>query len=229
MSNRGYKLEDLSEIEPKTSSQEKAIRYYENGNNLALTGSAGTGKTFLSIALALEEVLDRDTPYDKLVIIRSVVPTREIGFLPGTEQEKLDAYTGPYQGICAELFGKADAWNNLTKTNVIGFESTSFIRGTTYNNSIILVDEMQNLSFHELDSVITRVGRDSKLIFSGDYFQSDFKRENEKDGILEFLSILEELNNFEIVEFGWSDIVRSGLVRDYIMTKERLQIGKRNT
>jgi len=227
MSSRGYKLDDLQEIEPMTPSQEKVIKFYEEGNHVALTGSPGTGKTYLAMALALEDVLDRDTPYDKLVIIRSVVPTREIGFLPGTEEEKLDAYTGPYQGICAELFGKADAWNNLSKSGVISFESTSFIRGTTFNNAVILVDEMQNLNFHELDSVVTRVGRDSRLVLSGDYHQSDFSKKNDKDGILEFLSIIEELNNFEVVEFGWADIVRSGLVRDYIMTKERLKIGRK--
>jgi phosphate starvation-inducible PhoH-like protein len=227
MSSRGYKLDDLQEIEPLTPSQEKVIKFYEDGNHVALTGSPGTGKTYLAMALALEDVLDRDTPYDKLVIIRSVVPTREIGFLPGTEEEKMDAYTGPYQGICAELFGKADAWNNLSKTGTISFESTSFIRGTTFNNAVILVDEMQNLNFHELDSVVTRVGRDSRLILSGDYHQSDFSKKNDKDGILEFLAIIEELNNFEVVEFGWADIVRSGLVRDYIMTKERLKIGRK--
>ena len=227
MSSRGYKLDDLQEIEPLTPSQEKVIKFYEDGNHIALTGSPGTGKTYLAMALALEDVLDRDTPYDKLVIIRSVVPTREIGFLPGTEEEKMDAYTGPYQGICAELFGKADAWNNLSKTGTISFESTSFIRGTTFNNAVILVDEMQNLNFHELDSVVTRVGRDSRLILSGDYHQSDFKKDQERDGILEFLAIVDELNNFEVVEFGWADIVRSGLVRDYIMTKERLKIGRK--
>jgi predicted ribonuclease YlaK len=227
MSSRGYKLDDLQEIEPLTPSQEKVIKFYEDGNHVALTGSPGTGKTYLAMALALEDVLDRDTPYDKLVIIRSVVPTREIGFLPGTEEEKMDAYTGPYQGICAELFGKADAWNNLSKTGTISFESTSFIRGTTFNNAVILVDEMQNLNFHELDSVVTRVGRDSRLILSGDYHQSDFKKDQERDGILEFLAIVDELNNFEVVEFGWADIVRSGLVRDYIMTKERLKIGRK--
>jgi len=231
MSNKKYKLEDIQELEGRTKAQMSAIEAYETKDNigLCLTGSAGTGKTYLGMSLGLEDVLDRDTPYDKLIIIRSVVPTREMGYMPGTKEEKEEVFTLPYKGICAELFGRADAWDNLIKSCTIEFESTSFIRGATFNNAIVLVDEMQNLNFHELDSVITRIGRDSRIILAGDYYQSDFRRKDEKDGIASFLNIVEELNHFEVVEFTWADIVRSGLVRDYIMTKERLtQEGKLN-
>lgn len=216
------RLDDLLQFDPITSNQEKSYAAWDEGYNLVLTGTAGTGKTFNALYLALEDVLDKDTDYDKLIIVRSMVPTRDMGFLPGTKAEKEDAFTTPYKNICCELFGDKASYNKMLIGGQIQFESTSFIRGTTFDNAIIVVDEMQNLNFHELDSVITRVGRSTKIIFSGDYKQSDFKYEDEKQGIVKFLQIVEQLKNFEIINFGWEDIVRSDFVRDYIMTKEML-------
>jgi phosphate starvation-inducible PhoH-like protein len=216
------RLDDLLQFDPITLNQEKSYAAWDEGYNLVLTGTAGTGKTFNALYLALEDVLDKDTEYDKLIIVRSMVPTRDMGFLPGTKAEKEDAFTTPYKNICCELFGDKASYNKMLIGGQIQFESTSFIRGTTFDNSIIVVDEMQNLNFHELDSVITRVGRSTKIIFSGDYKQSDFKYEDEKQGIVKFLQIVEQLKNFEIINFGWEDIVRSDFVRDYIMTKEML-------
>jgi len=216
------RLDDLLQFDPITLNQEKTYAAWDEGYNLVLTGTAGTGKTFNALYLALEDVLDKDTDYDKLIIVRSMVPTRDMGFLPGTKAEKEDAFTTPYKNICCELFGDKASYNKMLIGGQIQFESTSFIRGTTFDNAIIVVDEMQNLNFHELDSVITRVGRSTKIIFSGDYKQSDFKYEDEKQGIVKFLQIVEQLKNFEIINFGWEDIVRSDFVRDYIMTKEML-------
>lgn len=218
------RLDDLLEYEPITVNQKLAFEAWEDDDNLVLAGTAGTGKTFIALYMALEEFLDPDSFYRRIVIIRSVVPTRDIGFLPGTAEEKKDMYNIPYKNICAELFGDAGAYNKLITARQIEFESTSFIRGSTFDDSIIIVDEMQNLTFHELDSVITRVGRNSKIIFCGDYKQSDFKYQDEKDGLFKFMAILEQMKNFSIVQFGWDDIVRSGIVRDYIMTKEMLGI-----
>jgi phosphate starvation-inducible PhoH-like protein len=217
------RLEDLVEIQPLTENQKEVFKAYEEDYSLVLAGSAGTGKTFMALSLALEDVLDKGTPYDKVVIVRSIVPTRDIGFLPGSEDEKKDAYTGPYRAACAELFDEADAWNKLTTTGQVEFLSTSFIRGTTLNNCVIIVDEMQNLTFHELDSVITRVGRNCKFVMCGDYYQTDFHKESDKNGILQFLEIVEQLRKFKVIEFGWEDIVRSDFVRDYIMTKEMIE------
>ena len=216
------KLDDLLQFDPLTLNQEIAYKAWDEGDNLVLTGTAGTGKTFMALYLALEDVLDKDTEWDNLVIVRSMVPTRDMGFLPGTKAEKEEAFTTPYKNICSELFGDKTSYNKMITANVIKFESTSFIRGTTFDNTIMVVDEMQNLNFHELDSVITRVGRNSKIIFCGDYKQSDFKYDDEKQGIVKFLQIVEQLKNFSIVNFGWEDIVRSDFVRDYIMTKEML-------
>ena len=217
------KLDDLLDYPPLTKNQERVYESWDDDFNLVLTGSAGTGKTFIAMYLALEQVLDPEVDQTQLVIIRSVVPTREMGFMPGSKEEKEDVFTTPYKNIANELFGEPASWNKLQhRKETVRFESTSFIRGQTLDNAIIIVDEMQNLNFHELDSVITRVGRNSRIIFCGDYLQSDFKYQDDKDGILKFLNIVEQLKNFDIINFGWEDIVRSDFVRDYIMTKEML-------
>ena len=217
------KLEDMIEIEPLTPNQVKAFKAYEQSKSLVLAGSAGTGKTFVALSLALEEVLDRETSYDKVVIVRSIVPTRDIGFLPGNEEEKKDAYTGPYRSACAELFEDPEAWDKLRNSHKVEFLSTSFIRGLTISNAVVIIDEMQNLTFHELDSVVTRIGQNCKFVMCGDYYQSDFDKDRDRNGILKFLEIIEQLRNFEVIEFTWEDIVRSDFVRDYIMTKEMLE------
>ena len=190
---------------------------------MVLSGSAGSGKTFLSMALALEQVLNKESPFDKLIIVRSVVPTRDIGFLPGTKEEKEDVYTQPYISIAHELFEDKGAYEKLVTQGALQFLTTSYIRGTTLRNAIVLVDEMQNLNFHELDSVITRVGENCRFIMCGDYYQTDFENKGDKDGIIKFLNILDNMKRFKHVEFTWKDIVRSDLVREYIVTKEMLE------
>lgn len=217
------KIDHLRSIEPLTMSQEVVFKAWDEGNHLVMSGTAGSGKTFLALYLALEDVLDKSTTFENVVIVRSIVPTREIGFLPGTLEEKIDAYTGPYRQICTELFEDAGAYDKLNKAGSIEFISTSHIRGTTISDSIIVVDEMQNLTFHELDSIITRVGQNCRIIFCGDYYQSDFTKSNDKAGINQFTAILELMKKFTLVEFSWADIVRSDFVRDYIMTKESMK------
>lgn len=216
--------ETLADIAPITVNQKQVFGSWDEGDHLVLAGSAGTGKTFLAMYLGLKAVLEPESLYDQLIVMRSVVPTRDQGFLPGNQKEKEETYQSPYKGICVELFDDQAAYNKLTGTGKIRFESTSYIRGVTFNNSILVVDEMQNMNFHELDSVITRVGKNCRIIFCGDYKQSDFKYKDEREGIFKFLSIIEVMKNFSIITFGWEDIVRSGLVRDYIMTKEMLNI-----
>ena len=218
------RLDDLMEFEPITINQQKAFDAWDDGDNLILAGSAGTGKTFRALAMALEELLNPDSYYRKILIVRSIVSTRDPGHLPGTKEEKELVFQLPYKNICIELFNDPSAWGKLTSSKQILFESTSFIRGATFDDSIIIVDEMQNLNFHELDSVITRVGDNSRIIFCGDYRQSDFRFQDEKDGLFKFMSIIEQMKDFSTINFGWDDIVRSGLVRDYIMTKEMLGI-----
>lgn len=216
-----FQINNLKWVAAKTDHQKEVFNFWNKGYNLVLSGSAGTGKTFLALYLGLREVLDKSTPYDKVIIVRSIVPTRDIGFLPGDEEEKKDAYARPYMSLCEELLEDRDAWIQLVQNNKVQFISTSFIRGMTLSNAIVIVDEMQNLNFHELDSVITRVGEDCRFIMCGDYYQTDFKYEDDKSGILDFLDILKKMKMFRIIEFTWDDIVRSDFVKQYIMTKDK--------
>jgi len=220
------RFESLKVIEPLTKSQEKVFKAFEKNNHLCLSGCAGTGKTFLAMYLALEEVMSGKSKAEKIIIVRSIVPTRDIGFLPGDRAEKESTYLYPYIAICAELFGDPMAWAKLVAKKQVEFLTTSFVRGITLRNSIVIIDEMQNLTFHELDSIITRLGDNCRLIMCGDYYQTDLEKKNDKCGILEFMEIIEQMKYFYSIEFGWQDIVRSGLVRDYIMTKEIVQKDK---
>ena len=220
---RVLREDDLIEIVAETNNQAKAFDAFDNDKNLVLAGSAGTGKTFIALHMAFGEVLDPNTFYDRVIILRSVVPTRDIGFLPGNQDEKINVYQDPYKSLCFELFETKDAFNLLEKEGKLVFETTSFIRGLTFDNAIIIVDEMQNMTGHELDTIITRIGDSCRIIFAGDFDQSDFHRKAEKRGLKDFLTILENSQHFVTVNFGWEDILRSGLVRDYIMTKEMLK------
>jgi phosphate starvation-inducible PhoH-like protein len=208
----------IRNIEPRTNAQERAVDSYLHGQNLLLHGMAGTGKTFLSMYLALKDVLGGFEDRHKLVIVRSVVPTRDMGFLPGSVTEKTKVYELPYKAICSELFGRGDAYDILRAKGIIEFISTSYIRGTTLDNCIVLVDECQNMNFHELDSVITRMGENIQLIFSGDFRQSDFVT-REKDDLLSFMKIITKMNNFDPIEFYTNDIVRSSMVKEYIIER----------
>lgn len=217
----------MREIEPMTKNQETVFQSWDDGNNLVLSGSAGTGKTFSAMYLALEEVLGNNVSQNKVLICRSAVPTKDIGFLPGTLEEKMEVYTIPYKQICGNLFGDSLAYDKLVSQDKVEFVSTSHIRGLTFDDTILIVDEMQNLNFHELDSIITRVGNNCRVILCGDYYQSDLVKSSDREGILQFMEIIEQLNKFTITEFTWSDIVRSDFVRDYIMTKEMIMKGKK--
>ncbi|AXN58424.1 PhoH-like phosphate starvation-inducible [Synechococcus virus S-PRM1] len=219
----------LFDIEPLTPNQEKFFKAYKEGKNIFAYGCAGTGKTFVALYLALLDVLNEYTPYKKIYIVRSLVATREIGFLPGDHEDKSALYQIPYKNMAKYMFDMpTDAdyemlYGNLKAQETISFWSTSFIRGTTFDDCILLIDEAQNLNFHELDSIITRVGDNCKIMFCGDAVQTDLQKTYEKNGILDFMRIIEQMQeSFEMVEFQVDDIVRSGLVKEYIMKKTAL-------
>ena len=220
--------EHLLDIKPLTPSQEKVFDAWEKNKHLFLFGAAGTGKSFVTMYLALRDILDERTPYNKLYIVRSLVPTREIGFLPGDHEDKANLYQIPYKNMVRFMFEMPDdpsfemLYSNLKSQDTISFWSTSFIRGTTIDNSIVLVDESENLNFHELDSIITRLGVNSKIIFAGDAAQTDLQKAHEKTGIMDFKKIIDDMDEFESIEFGIDDIVRSGLVKSYLISKINL-------
>ena len=221
----------LATIKPVTDNQKVVFDTWKKGLNQFLFGCAGTGKTFVSLYLALQEVLRIDTPYDKVIVVRSLIPTREIGFLPGDEEDKAALYQVPYSNMMQFMFEQPNEqafsmlYDRLKAQGSFYFLSTSFLRGLTFDNSIIIVDECQNLNFHELDTIITRVGQDSKISFCGDFGQSDLTRLNEKNGLMNFLQILQEMKEFNCTEFGIADIVRSGFVRNYLIQKTKLGMG----
>lgn len=214
----------LKEISPMTPTQSEVFDAFADGDHLFLHGVAGTGKTFISLYLALEEIMHPDSTFREIQIIRSVVPTRDVGFLPGSEKQKIEVFEAPYKTIVNELFKSGTAYETLRKSNLINFNSTSFIRGRTFYDSIIIVDECQNMNFHELDSVITRLGENCLLLFCGDFRQSDFKANDEKNGIKNFMKIIKNMKQFSFIEFTESDIVRSALVKSYIINKLELGI-----
>ena len=223
-----YNSEMMVDVQPLTPNQKIAFKAYEDNKNLFLYGAAGTGKTFITLYMALKQVLNPLTPYNKVVLVRSLVSTREIGFLPGDHEDKSALYQIPYKNMVKYMFELPTdnefemLWGNLKAQESVTFWSTSFIRGTTLDNSIVIIDESQNLNFHELDSIITRVGEDTKIMFCGDVAQTDLIRTNEKNGILDFQKIITRMPEFEQVEFGVDDIVRSGLVKSYITSKIEL-------
>ena len=221
-------LDFFKQIKPLTPNQERFFDQYDEGKNLVAYGCAGTGKTFITLYRAIQDVLDPKTPYDKVYIVRSLVATREIGFLPGDHEDKSWLYQIPYKHMVKYMFQMQDdaafemLYSNLKAQGTIDFWSTSFIRGTTFDNAIIIVDEFQNLNFHELDSMITRIGENSKIMFCGDASQTDLVKQNERTGIVDFIRILRNMSSFDIIEFNAEDICRSGLVKEYIIAKLEL-------
>ena len=220
----------LRDIEPLTENQQKLFESYANNKNIIAYGAAGTGKTFITLFNALCDVLDTSTPYEKIYIVRSLVSTREIGFLPGDHEDKSFLYQIPYKNMVKYMFELPSAadfemlYGNLKAQETISFWSTSFIRGTTFDRAIILVDEFQNLNFHELDSIMTRVGENTKIMFCGDATQSDLIKQNERNGIIDFMRVLRLMSSVDIIEFGVEDIVRSGLVKEFILAKMELNL-----
>ena len=228
---KDIRLDQMVTVNPIGDNQKRAFQEYKNGKNLFLYGAAGTGKTFITLYLALQEALKNETKYDTVYMVRSAVPTREIGFLPGDEEDKTALFQVPYQNMVKFMFEQPNEqafnmlYDRLKNQGSLYFLSTSFLRGLTFDNSIIIVDECQNLNFHELDTIMTRVGQDSKIMFCGDFDQTDLTKEREKEGLGDFMKIINGMKEFYSCEFDIGDIVRSGLVRSYIVQKYNTHLG----
>ena len=213
---------NLKHVNPLTENQRIAFDAFDDGKHLMLHGMAGTGKTFIALSKTIDALMSNKGVQNKIYIVRSVVPTRDMGFLPGNQKEKMKVYEAPYYAICTELFDRSDAYEILKQKNAIEFISTSFIRGITMNNCYVIVDEVNNMTFHELDSVITRIGKGCRVLFCGDFRQSDLTKEQERNGLKDFMKIVGKLNDFVHVDFLEQDIVRSKLVKEYIIARQKL-------
>ena len=225
--------DQLVEMKGVTKNQLEVFKQYATGKNLFLYGPAGTGKTFVILYNAIKEVLDPKINYNCIYIVRSLMPTRSLAFMPGDEQDKSSLYQVPYDNMLRLMFKLSSEeqfemmYEELKKQGNVAFLSTSFLRGITLDNAIVLVDECQNLNFHELDTIMTRVGQESKIMFSGDFDQTDLRDDNEKAGLGQFIKIINEMKEFYSCEFDIGDIVRSGLVRSYIIQKYNTGLGDR--
>jgi len=220
-----FKLSDLKIFEPLTENQRLFFQAYDKGHYFVmLTGSAGTGKSFIAMYKALHEVLEKEKSFNKIVIVRSAVQSRDMGFTPGSVEEKMSLYEQPYMQICSQFFGRRNAYEELKEQRKIEFISTSFIRGMSFDDAIIIVDECQNLNWEELSTIMTRVGYRSKIIFCGDYRQTDLYRKNsDKSGLVKFHNIAKTMNAFTNIEFTTDDIVRSSLVKDFLVAVDKYE------
>ena len=212
---------NLRHVNPLTENQRIAFDAFDAGKHLMLHGMAGTGKTFIALYKAIEALMENKGVQNKIYVVRSVVPTRDMGFLPGNQKEKMKVYEAPYYAICTELFDRSDAYEVLKQKNAVEFISTSFVRGITMNNCFVIVDEVNNMTFHELDSVITRIGKGCRVLFCGDFRQSDLTKDQEKNGLKDFMRVIDRLNDFVHVDFLEQDIVRSRLVKEYIIARQK--------
>lgn len=213
---------NLKNVNPLTVNQERTFDVWDDGKNLLLIGTAGTGKSFLSAYLGMKSIL-HDKEQTKLAIVRSVVPTRDMGFLPGSNKEKSKVYEAPYYAIFSELFGRGDAYDYLKNKGVVEFMTTSFVRGITINDAVIFVDEFQNMTPSELHSVFTRIGKNCKVIFAGDIKQNDLNPRKEESGFKDFFKVINKMHGFDVIEFTRDDIVRSDIVKSYIIAREDLE------
>ena len=217
-----WSTHDLKSIRPLNPTQDEMFQAWFQGNNICAHGSAGTGKTFLALYLAFLEVLDK-RQQTKIILVRSAVPTREIGHLPGTLEEKTALYELPYHDICWELVGRKSTYQDMKDAGVIEFMTTSFIRGLTWDNAVVIVDEGENMTFHEIDSIMTRLGENSRVIFTGDLVQTDLDgRRNGVCGMKQFLNVVDNMDEFASIHFSVKDIVRSGFVKSWITASQQV-------
>lgn len=212
----------LKSIKPLTPTQDDMFHAFLNGKDIVAHGSAGTGKSYIALYLAFNEMLRDPETYRKVIIVRSAVATRDLGFMPGTLEEKTALYEQPYRDILCDLFGRYSTYQDMKDADLITFMTTSFLRGLTWNNAIVIVDECQNMSLHEINSVMTRLGKNSRIIFTGDGQQSDLNARREKSGIDTLIQVATEMDDFSIIRFTPHDIVRSERVKSWITALERI-------
>lgn len=217
-----FSVHDMVNVKPLTKNQQLTFHLYSEGYSLILNGFAGCGKTFMAIYLALNELLDPESPYEKLLIVRSASPTKQQGFLPGTLEEKQAIFEMPYPPIFDKLFKKKNQYKFMKEAGLVEFESTSYMRGVTLDNTIVIFDEVSSATYHEISTIITRLGKDAKLIFCGDTLQNDLVYDrNLQSGYEKFISIANMMPDFRAVHFKVDDCVRSDFVKSFLVAEQR--------
>lgn len=219
---KSFHSKDLCALQARSDNQEGFIDSYLNTDveTFGLFGYPGTGKSFLAIRCGLEDVLSKDYEQDRMIIFRSAVNTRDVGYLPGTEQEKAESFAKPYYGLMDDVFGNkfTKTYQNLIELGKLRFETTSNQRGVTYDNSVFVVDEAQNMTYEELKTIYTRAGRNCRIIFCGDIGQNDLtKKKNDVTGLPKWINVLNKMDDSVVTEFySLDDIVRDGRIRRMI-------------
>lgn len=224
-SRKTWTQKDCIDVVPLTDRQQDAFKcwFQRDDSCLAMIGSAGVGKTFLAMYLGINDVLNPTTRQKQLIIVRSCVPTRQTGFLPGTQEEKEEIYQLPYVDVFATLFKRKSTYKDMVDAGLVKFVSTSYVRGMTFDNAIVVVDEVQSMTRHEVDSIATRLGDNSRLLMIGDGYQNDLhaKRGTEISGFDYFVSMAAHIDLFDTVQFTHDDIVRSHFVKQWLIEAEK--------
>jgi len=223
-----WNIRDMATLSCLTDGQAEFKAQFDKGKNISATGCAGTGKTHMAISLGMRDILLPEPQVKQLIIVRSCVPTRDIGFLPGDSEEKMEAYEAPYGEMINDIFGSPMTYDFMKRAGLIRFVPTSFLRGVTWDNSIVIVDESQDMTFHEISSIITRLGQNSRVILAGDTKQDDLAHYNEVSGLSKVNEIFGKMGSFSIINFTSDDIVRSGLVKEFILACEEFDTNKIN-
>jgi phosphate starvation-inducible PhoH-like protein len=221
---KSWTIHDLKRIRAITATQEDMFQDFFNGDNIVAHGSAGTGKTYIASYLALNEYLRKDNDLECIHIVRSAVPTRDVGFLPGSIEEKAAMYELPYKDIFGDLLGRQSSYEDMKESGIVKFCTTSYLRGLSWDNSIIIVDEAQSMSFHEISTIMTRVGKNCRIIVCGDLHQNDLTKKGDASGFADFLNVAKSMRDFTSIKFTSDDIVRSEFTKSWIMACERLGI-----
>ena len=215
-----WNIHDLRAIRPLTQKQEDMFQLWFQGDNVCAHGSAGTGKTFLALYLAMSEMLEFKE-HQQIIIVRSAVAAREIGHLPGTKEEKEEIFEIPYMDILHDLFGRKSTYKDMKDAGMIKFMTTSHIRGLTWDNAIIIIDEIQNMCFDEIDSVMTRIGKNTKVIACGDHKKQCDLKKHEVSGVGRMLKAFETMSGFANVEYTFEDVVRSEVVKNWLKATDQ--------
>lgn len=218
-----FSVHDMHPIEPLTDNQEKAFELFDDSDSaVLLEGFPGTGKSFIAIYNALKLLLDKDTPFKQIIIVRNALSVHDIGHLPGDVKQKTEVYEAPYHGIFDNIFKYKKSYENMKEAGLVRFEVVSHMRGITLDSALVILEEAQNFSFHQGLTVATRIGTNSKLIVCGDTKQSDFKKDSEKSEAINFFKLIKSMPSTQSIKFGVDDIVRSNWTKELIETQIKL-------